>query len=69
VISREADHHAQGVLPQLDLRAGLATACSWGALAVSLPTTLISSFESAPQAEIRDIDPDYRLTESATVRY
>ena len=69
VISREADHHAQGVLPQLDLRAGLATACSWGALAVSLPTTLISSFESAPEAEIRDIDPDYRLTESASVRY
>lgn len=69
VISREADHHAQGVLPQLDLPAGLAAACSWGALAVSLPTTLISSFENAPEAEIRDIDPDYRLTESASVRY
>jgi hypothetical protein len=36
---------------------------------VSLPTTLISSFENAPEAEIRDIDPDYRLTESASVRY
>jgi 1-phosphofructokinase len=69
VISREADHHAAGVLPALDLPAGLATACSWGALAVSLPTTLISSFGNAPQAEIREIDPDYRLTESASVRY
>jgi 1-phosphofructokinase len=68
VISREADH-AAGVLPALDLPAGLATACSWGALAVSLPTTLISSFGNAPQAEIREIDPDYRLTESASVRY
>ena len=69
VISREADHHAEGVLPQLDLRAGLSTACSWGALAVSLPTTLISTFASAPTAEIREVDRDYRLTEAASVRY
>ena len=69
VISRDAEHNADGVLPQLDLRAGLSTACSWGALAVSLPTTLISSFASAPRAEIREIDRDYRLTEGAHVRY
>jgi 1-phosphofructokinase len=69
VISRDADQHPDGVLPQLDLRAGLSTACSWGALAVSLPTTLISSFASAPPAEIREIDREYRLTEGAHVRY
>lgn len=69
VITREADKHPEGVLPALDLPAGLSTACSWGALAVSLPTTLISSFDTAPTAEIRDVDRDYVLTEHASVRY
>jgi 1-phosphofructokinase len=58
-----------GELAKLDLRAGIANACSWGALAVSLPTTLISSFEKAPTTEIRDVDRDYELTEPASPRF
>jgi len=53
----------------MDIRAALPTGCSWGALAVSLPTTLISSFSDAPQATLRDVDPSYVLDEKATVRY
>ena len=60
---------AEGKLPGLDLAAGLNVACSWGALAVSLPTTLISTFSEAPTTEILDVNVDYALTETATVRY
>jgi hypothetical protein len=38
-------------------------------LAVSLPTTLISSFGDAPAAKLREVDPNYTLMEKATVRY
>ena len=53
----------------MDIRAALPIGCSWGALAVSLPTTLISSFVDAPQATLREVDPSYVLDEKATVRY
>ena len=56
-------------LAPLDLRAGIANACSWGALAVSLPTTLISSFSTAPTTEILDVDRGYELTEPASPRF
>ena len=58
-----------GVLPVLNIEAGLMNACSWGALAVTLPTTLISTFDEAPVSALRGIDRDYVLTEKATVRY
>jgi 1-phosphofructokinase len=51
------------------LRAGISNACSWGALAVSLPTTLISSFNHAPTTEILDVDRGYELTEPASPRF
>jgi 1-phosphofructokinase len=57
-----------GELPALDIRAALTTACSWGALAVSLPTTLISSFENAPVANLREVDPAHKLSEIAVAR-
>jgi 1-phosphofructokinase len=50
-------------LPTLTLPAALASACSWGALAVSLPTTLISSFENAPEAIVSEPEPDRALRE------
>jgi 1-phosphofructokinase len=51
------------------LAAGLTTACSWGALAVSLPTTLIGSFGAAPTTQILDVDRGHRLVDVATARY
>lgn len=60
----DADH-----LPALNLAAGLTNACSWGALAVSLPTTLIGSFADAPNASVQHLDENYSLTETALVRY
>lgn len=61
--------HTPDALPELDLAAGLKNACSWGALAVSLPTTLISHFGDAPQAEVLEVDPSHKLSEVATARY
>jgi 1-phosphofructokinase len=58
-----------GTLPKLSPEAALTRGCSWGALAVSLPTTLISSFGDAPEARLRQVDPEYVLMEKATVRY
>ena len=58
-----------GELPALDIAGALTNACSWGALAVSLPTTLIASFGEAPVAQLREIDRNYQLTESASVRF
>jgi 1-phosphofructokinase len=52
-----------GQRPPLDIPAGLTTAVSWGALAVSLPTTLISSFDAAPTSVVEDIDRDRPLAE------
>ena len=71
VISEDESKRARdaGELPKLDVRGALTTACSWGALAVSLPTTLISSFGEAPEARLREVDPNYVLLEKATVRY
>jgi len=60
------DHHE---LARLDLRAGISNACSWGALAVSLPTTLISSFSDAPTTDILDVNRSYELTEPASPRF
>jgi 1-phosphofructokinase len=60
------DHHE---LAPLDLRAGISNACSWGALAVSLPTTLISSFSDAPTTDILEVDRGYQLTEPASPRF
>lgn len=71
IISPEASAKARESksLPELEIRNSLPIGCSWGALAVSLPTTLISSFAEAPEASIREIDRDLVLTEKAVVRY
>ncbi|MDH6423204.1 1-phosphofructokinase family hexose kinase [Aurantimicrobium minutum] len=71
VVSPEASAAGResGTLPALSPEAALTTGCSWGALAVSLPTTLISSFGDAPVAQLREVDPAYSLMEKATVRY
>ncbi|MEY4997574.1 MAG: hypothetical protein RLY59_978 [Actinomycetota bacterium] len=71
VVSPEASTAGRenGTLPKLSPEAALTTGCSWGALAVSLPTTLISSFGDAPKAVLREVDPSYTLLEKATVRY
>jgi len=61
--------HTAETLPTLDLKAGLTTACSWGALAVSLPTTLIGSFGDAPTTQILEVDRTHRLVDVATARY
>ena len=50
-------------LPRLDLEHALATAVSWGALAVSLPTTLITGLENAPVPQVAPPDLDRRLLE------
>jgi len=68
VIHTDANRDHSELAP-LDLRAGIANACSWGALAVSLPTTLISSFDNAPTTEILDVDRAYELTEPASPRF
>ena len=71
VVSPEASAAGResGTLPKLSAQAALTRGCSWGALAVSLPTTLISSFGDAPEAQLRQVDRDYVLMEKATVRY
>jgi 1-phosphofructokinase len=71
VITDEESKRANDVnnMPELNVRQALTTACSWGALAVSLPTTLISSFDAAPEAHLREIDRDYVLMEKASIRY
>jgi 1-phosphofructokinase len=50
--------------PPIDLRGALATAVSWGALAVSLPTTLISGIEHPPEATVREPELDRPLVEA-----
>jgi 1-phosphofructokinase len=50
--------------PPIDLRGALGTAVSWGALAVSLPTTLISGIEHAPEATVREPELDRPLVEA-----
>jgi 1-phosphofructokinase len=49
--------------PPLDLAHGLGTAVSWGALAVSLPTTLISGLDDAPAPVVAQPDPGRALLE------
>lgn len=51
-------------LPELDLQDALATAVSWGALAVSLPTTLITGLEDAPPPVVGEPDRDRPLLEA-----
>lgn len=43
---------------QLNLVDGLLQAVSWGALAVTLPTTLIDGFENAPEGKLRDLSSE-----------
>ncbi len=50
--------------PALDLEAALGTAVSWGALAVSLPTTLISGLQDAPVPTVGEPDRDRPLLEA-----
>jgi 1-phosphofructokinase len=47
----------------LTLADALGYACSWGALAVSLPTTLITSFDTAPASVVSAPEPDRALRE------
>jgi 1-phosphofructokinase len=49
--------------PPLDLEEALGRAVSWGALAVSLPTTLITGLENAPVPVVQVPDPDRVLLE------
>lgn len=52
--------------PRLDVPAGLAAAASWGALSVSLPTTLLSTLKDAPIPElVESPDPLLPLTDPA----
>lgn len=71
VVSHEESQGAREahVLPSLNIERALTNAVSWGALAVSLPTTLIPSFVDAPPGHIREVDRSYRLTEKASVKY
>jgi len=46
----------------LDIPTGLRTAVAWGALAVSLPTTLIPSLNAAPSATVSTPDRDQMVT-------
>ncbi len=50
--------------PELDLPTALATAVSWGALAVSLPTTLITGLADAPVPAVAAPDRDRPLLEA-----
>jgi 1-phosphofructokinase len=56
-------HHAPGERGALTLPEALGFACSWGALAVSLPTTLITSFDAAPQPVVSAPEIDRPLRE------
>lgn len=55
-----ADH---GTLPSLSLRAGLSKAVVFGALAVTVPTTIIESLENAPIPEVGAPKLDQELSE------
>ena len=48
---------------EIDLQGGLTTAVSWGALAVSLPTTLITGLENAPVPTVGAPEPERVLLE------
>lgn len=50
--------------PALDLASALGTAVSWGALAVSLPTTLITGLQDAPVPTVGEPDRDRPLLEA-----
>jgi 1-phosphofructokinase len=52
-----------GELPQLAIKRGLARAVEYGAMAVSVPTTIIDSLDGMPTAEITRPDPDRPLSE------
>jgi 1-phosphofructokinase len=57
------DERPDSGLPPLDVAGALGTACSYGALAVSVPTTLITSLQDAPEATVSEPDPDRVLLE------
>lgn len=52
-----------GELPPLLVRRGLSHAVSYGALAVSVPTTIIDSFDELPRAVVERPDPGKPLSE------
>ena len=60
---REETRGLEGA-PELDLERALSTAVSWGALAVSLPTTLITGLEDAPVPAVGAPDPERVLLEA-----
>ncbi|MGO2111447.1 MAG: 1-phosphofructokinase family hexose kinase [Pseudoclavibacter sp.] len=50
-------------LPQLTVKRALASAVTYGALAVSVPTTIIDSLANAPTAVVEAPDPSRELSE------
>lgn len=52
-----------GELPPLAIKSGLAKAVVYGAMAVSVPTTIIDSLDGAPTPEITVPDPSKPLSE------
>ncbi|WP_201521147.1 1-phosphofructokinase family hexose kinase [Gulosibacter hominis] len=52
-----------GTLPKLSLQKGLRHAVMYGALAVEVPTTIIESMDTLPQATVERPDPDKPLSE------
>ena len=62
--SIQEDSRGVDGLPKLDLTRALTTAVSWGALAVSLPTTLITGIEDAPVPTVGTPDRDRTLLEA-----
>lgn len=50
-------------LPQLLVKRGLAAAVSYGALAVSVPTTILDDLDELPEAILEVPDPDRPLSE------
>lgn len=55
-----------GLLP-VDVAAGLAVGVSWGAHAVTLPTTVLESLHDAPPPVVSPPDPSMRLSEPTLV--
>lgn len=56
-----------GSLPKLSLRSGLSKAVVYGALAVTVPTTIIESMVDAPTPEIGEVPVDQELSEPTKI--
>lgn len=63
-VGGRADH---GSLPELSLRAGLSKAVVYGAIAVTVPTTIIESFDNPPTPEIGEPPVDQPLSEPTKI--